>query len=381
MLTCSVPSRASRAGHALRAIPLAHGGRPARDHLGEARLRRRTATARREPRQTAVPLLTSTTWSAGRRQRGDVRRRDHRLPELAHRLRQDAAAACVELREHVVEQEQRRGGEGASPPRAGGTAPRAAARPATRSRAALGRRRSARSSRCGPSPVVPRARSVSSRASSASATAARPRRRASRRAGRSPRGAAGSPARARPSFRAALPPGGRRAPQGARSRARPRRAATIPSCARRSAAFRCASAAAYSCGSPARAGKRRASTLSTYARRTAGPPLTTARRSGVNTSVGNSRRRDSADGSREPSSSALFPAGGASFTLTSCGTPRAIETQADQGAGLAGADHAAVAARAWREALGAEVDRLEQVRLAGAVLARHEHEARGEAQL
>ena len=41
----------------------------------------------------------------------------------------------------------------------------------------------------------------------------------------------------------------------------------------------------------------------------------------MKTSVGNSRRSDSAEASREPSSSADLPAPAASFTLTWCGTP------------------------------------------------------------
>ena len=47
VLTCSVPSRAIRAGHALRAIAVADRRRPARDDLGQPRLRA-------EPRQLAA---------------------------------------------------------------------------------------------------------------------------------------------------------------------------------------------------------------------------------------------------------------------------------------------------------------------------------------
>src|SRR5262249_30336119 len=45
------------------------------------------------------------------------------------------------------------------------------------------------------------------------------------------------------------------------------------------------------------------------------------------------------------------------------------------------ADHARVAARPGREALRAEMDRLEQARLAGAVLAGHEDDTRRECEL
>jgi hypothetical protein len=48
---------------------------------------------------------------------------------------------------------------------------------------------------------------------------------------------------------------------------------------------------------------------------------------------------------------------------------------------LAEADHLRVGARARREALGADVQRLEQVRLAGPVPPHHEHEPRLEAEV
>ena len=51
------------------------------------------------------------------------------------------------------------------------------------------------------------------------------------------------------------------------------------------------------------------------------------------------------------------------------------DAQRDRGAVLAEADQLAVRTRARREALRADVQRLEQVRLAGAVLAHDEHDA------
>ena len=70
-----------------------------------------------------------------------------------------------------------------------------------------------------------------------------------------------------------------------------------------------------------RASGRRAapSTRSKYARRAAGPPLTTARRSGVKTSVATSRRSDSADGSSAPFSRASFAWPARSVSVTSSG--------------------------------------------------------------
>ena len=64
VLTCSVPSRAIRAGHALRAMPSPTAAASAR-RPRPAPTAGRTATARPGRRQTAVPLLTSTTWPAG----------------------------------------------------------------------------------------------------------------------------------------------------------------------------------------------------------------------------------------------------------------------------------------------------------------------------
>src|SRR5262249_7845143 len=56
----------------------------------------------------------------------------------------------------------------------------------------------------------------------------------------------------------------------------------------------------------------------------------------------------------------------------------AVDAERNEGASLAGANHARVGPRARRETLSAEMDRLEEVRLAGPVLARHEDDARPE---
>jgi hypothetical protein len=47
----------------------------------------------------------------------------------------------------------------------------------------------------------------------------------------------------------------------------------------------------------------------------------------------------------------------------------AVDREADERRRVTGADHACVAPRPRRETLGAEMDRLEEVRLAGAVVA------------
>ena len=123
-----------------------------------------------------------------------------------------------------------------------------------------------------------------------------------------------------------------------------------------------------------RAGERRPSTRSKYARRAAGPPLTTARRSGVKTSVATSPRSCSAARSRAPFSVARFPCRAARVTSSSSGTPAAVAAQRDPSLPPAEADELRVGARPRREALRADVQRLEQVRLAGAVRPGHEHE-------
>ena len=124
----------------------------------------------------------------------ELGRGDHALPAGAQHLHQPPAARGVELAHHVVEQHQRRRRRARRrAPRArpaAARAGRAAAGPATRTSAARGRRAAATSSsRCGPWPVKPRSRSPSVRsassATSSSASAAR-RARAVARAPRSP---------------------------------------------------------------------------------------------------------------------------------------------------------------------------------------------------
>ena len=170
VLTCSVPSRAIRAGHALRAIasPTASGQRATTSARPACGPKRDELAADRD--QTACPGVTSTTCagSTGSAQRcvavittcsspatrsaSDARGGASRAP----RARRRAAAAAAR--------------RAAPPPRAGARAPRGAARPASRSCAGRARRRRSRtSSRCGPSPVEPRRRSASSRASRAAA--------------------------------------------------------------------------------------------------------------------------------------------------------------------------------------------------------------------
>ena len=88
-------------------------------------------------------------------------------PSPATDVGQDAAAARVELREHVVEQQQRGRGQQLGL----GEQEREQREPLLALRAEAAQLAAAaaisRSSRCGPSPVVPRARSASRRASSA----------------------------------------------------------------------------------------------------------------------------------------------------------------------------------------------------------------------
>ena len=101
-----------------------------------------------------------------------------------------------------------------------------------------------------------------------------------------------------------------------------------PNETRRSAAFRCPTAAAYSSGSAARLGSSRLSDRSKYARRAAGPPLTTASRSGVKTSVATSPRSCSAERSGAPFSFARFPACCCSVTSSSTGAPVSVARRA-----------------------------------------------------
>ena len=274
-----------------------------------------------------------------------------------------------------------------SPPprRAGARARRAAARPASRSCAGRAAPETiATSSRCGPSPVAPRSMSRSSRASSAvggrrlavvderarpGGRARRPARRSRARAARSPR------VRASTSSRAEL--GDLLRPRRQRvARREPRRDAAQPRVAlpdRRAVLER----------QPRRGpGARRPSVRSKYARRTAGPPLTTASRSGVKTSVDDlgaqllGRAQPAAVHRRALAArrATASPRAGAATS------PRRPCTHHACG-GRAEADELRVGPGPRREALRADVQRLEQVRLPGAVRPGHEHEARLEVEL
>ena len=379
VLTWSVPSRAIREGQAFRAIasPTASGQRStisARSPEGPKR-RELAADRVRQPFHGSPPRCR---LGLGRQQAERMRRGDHGLAEPRDRGGQRLAAAQVELREHVVEKQERRRRRAARPRRGGARGRRAAARPASRIRAARGRRRSRgrRDAARAPSSRARRRRRGGPRGPPR--RAGRPRRRAARPAARSRRGAPGTPARERDaaSRRAstsccaergdALRP---RRDDVPRRRGRAARGGALRSAARappRSPA-----------GDRSRAGAGRARARSRYARRTAGPPLTTASRSGVKTSVGNSRRSDSADGRRVPSSSAdLARAGGELHPHPVVGRrrarPRARPTRPARPSRIIRASLRVRGEKPWVP----DVDRLEQVRLAGAVLARHEHDAR-----
>ena len=186
-----------------------------------------------------------------------MRRRDHGLAEPGDRSRQDGAAARIELREHVVEQQQRGRGQRARPRRAGARAVRAAARPAIRTRAARGRRPRSRGRR-----GAGRGRSSRARGRHRSAPPAQ-RRSVLRR--RTPSRPSGSPSSARRSRKAGdsaaavsrrastsdAPSSATRSVQGETTSRGAR-----PSWTRRRPAFRCASADAYSCGKPACMGSK-----------------------------------------------------------------------------------------------------------------------------
>ena len=249
VLTCSVPSRAMRAGHAFRAIAVADRLRPARRaSVGEAGLRAEARRARRGP-ASDEPVQGSPPRPAPAR-RGSALRCVAVITTCSSSATRSASTRRrrgVELREHVVEQQQR---------------PRCSSSVSASSSA-----RSA--SRCSPcEPKLRRSRSpaairTSSRCGPSAGRAARAgRRRAGPRvpaavggsalvARASPSGRPSSPARSAkpggerrdrvaPQLRRAPPRARRRAPSTATSASRSER----PSWTRRSAALRCASAAA-----------------------------------------------------------------------------------------------------------------------------------------
>ena len=208
----------------------------------------------------ARPGSTSTSWFGSNGSADAPVAVTSVWPAAAQPLGEGAAPALVELREDVVEQEERRRGprSSAAPPRrAGARARRAAARPASRSGA--GRAPPAAiptSSRCGPSPVVPRSRS---RVEPGLERLARRRLGVVAELGAGQAelaGALGEGGHERGDRLARAP---RRAPPRAPRPARVHGATAsrdgeLRRSTRRSAAFRCASAAPYSAGS---AGPRR----------------------------------------------------------------------------------------------------------------------------
>ena len=110
------------------------------------------------------------------------------------------------------------------------------------------------------------------------------------------------------------------------------------------------------------------STRSKYARRTAGPPLTTASRSGVKTSVATSEPQLLGGAqARRRSARRASPSPSASVTSSSTFASPRDAAQRDPSRLLAEADELRVGARPRREALRADVQRLEQVRLPRAV--------------
>ena len=174
---------------------VAHRRRPARDDL-------RRSASRAEARELAPDLVadplrlhlsapgtTSTSWRRLDRQRRALGRGDDRLAMPREPLGEHAAAALVELREHVVEQQERRRGPALGEQLRLGEEQREHREPllALRAEAAAGRGRPPRSRR---RPGAGRGRSSRARdprraaPRAPSPSAARPRRRASRPAGR-----------------------------------------------------------------------------------------------------------------------------------------------------------------------------------------------------
>ena len=324
--------------------------RPALDELGHAGLRPEARRARPGSRYRADPCSHLHELRGLDGQRRGVRRRDHRLAHARDTLCEHTAAAEVELGEHVVEQQERRHRRGALPRRAGARAPRAVARPASRTGAGhVARSRSSRRRGAGRAPSC-RGRCRARAAPRAPRRSVRPRRRrAPRRAGRARPHALRTRVRAQRASRGAARRAALRALRSAPSTARARRGRRGR--AARGAALRSAARASQGspAGVPARAGKSRPSVRSKYALRAAGPPLTTARRSGVKTSVATSRRSDSADGRRAPFSSASFACPWRSVSEISTGERAARAADDDAACGLAELDQlrrpAACAAR------------------------------------
>jgi hypothetical protein len=130
----------------------------------------------------------------------------------------------------------------------------------------------------------------------------------------------------------------------------------------------------YSAGTPRAAGSRRPRARIEVRAPSSGPPLTTTSRSGVKTSVETSRAQ-LLRGSEQPRpfSRAFFASPGLSVTsISSRNPPR--RRAARSARVCAEADELRVVRRPRREALRPDVERLEQVRLAGAVRPDRQHE-------
>ena len=101
----------------------------------------------------------------------------------------------------------------------------------------------------------------------------------------------------------------------------------------------------------------------------------------MKTSVATSRRSDSADGSFAPFTRASFAWPWRSVTASSSGAPFRVPSATHARSRLAEADQLRVLARARREPLRHDVQRLEQVRLADTVAADDEHDPRLECEV
>ena len=332
-------------------------------------------------RHRAVPGSTSTTWAGSSGSAHACVVGDHRLPQSRDALGEHAAAAGVELREHVVEEEKRRRGQQlglGQQQREHGEA-LLALRAELAQVAVAARDRTSCEMRAEPGRAALDDR-ASSRASSAST-----RRRLTVVAELPPRAG-----RARRRARRIRPPApisvvAARGDQR-RRRARPRCsvhgssacAAARPSCTRRSAGVPLRERREVLLRQPGPRGPRggRARGRSTRGA-PAGPPFTTASRSGVKTSVDDlaSQRL----GRRQPGAVQprllRLPWREASPRARSA-TPARVPSTPTRAAACAEADQLRVLPGPRREALRPDVERLEQVRLAGAVRPDDEDDAR-----
>ena len=363
---------ATRCGRSQR--PTAAGQRSTQ--LGHPGLRAEARELAPGSRYRAAPCSTSTSCAGSTGQRAGVRRGDHRLAHRrdargehagagrgrAPRARRRAGAAAAQVEQLRLGEEQREHGE-----------PLLALRAELAQVAAAARDQHVVEVRArGPS--TPRSRSRGEpRLERRDRRRLARRRRAARRAGRARRRARRSRAQAPSSAAPRVPRRARRPSSATRSVHGVERVARrepqldpaergVPLRERGDVVLRQRRRA------PAQS---RPSTRSKYARRAAGPPLTTASRSGVKTSVANSRRSDSADGSRAPFSRASF----ACAVRAASPTPRPGACAARRRSSTRPAvSPKRISCASWRvrgeKPCVADVQRLEQVRLAGAVLAR-----------